>query len=340
MNSDCKQFRRRLRDALEGGLRGEAPGLEAVRPLSWHEHLFTCGQCRELLEAEEALEEVLASLPAPVLPMKLVKRILERLALERLATGRAPSASDLDHVLTAGDVVDVPKELTARVLAGIVHTRGDQGAEQLDVLLNLVPAPEVSAGLSARVLRRTRAERELALDALLGLVPAPRIPAGLAGHVLDALDAERSSAGERKMARPALGALQYVAAIAATLVVAFGAWRLAAEEKPGPNLSGERDGLVRADGTGSDPVRDEPRENVATREANGTSVGGLIETDAATPQPSQNDSLLASLDVLEDWDLLMSADIDVLLGSLDEADAELLFLIEESDESSAAPEEG
>jgi hypothetical protein len=157
---------------------------------------------------------------------------------------------------------------------------------------------------------------------------------------LDALDAERSSAGEREMARPALGALQYVAAIAATLVVAFGAWRLAAEEKPGPNLSGERDGLVRADGTGSDPVRDERRENVATREANGTSVGGLIETDAATPQPSQNDSLLASLDVLEDWDLLMSADIDVLLGSLDEADAELLFLIEESDESSAAPEEG
>jgi hypothetical protein len=36
----------------------------------------------------------------------------------------------------------------------------------------------------------------------------------------------------------------------------------------------------------------------------------------------------------------MSADIDVLLGSLDEADAELLFLIEESDESSAAPEGG
>ncbi|MDE0896572.1 MAG: hypothetical protein OSB10_08300 [Planctomycetota bacterium] len=340
MNSDCKQFRRRLRDALEGGLRGDAPGLEAVRPLSWHEHLFTCGQCRELLEAEEALEEVLASLPAPVLPMKLVKRILERLASERLATGRAPSASDLDRVLTTGDVVDVPKELTARVLAGIAYTRGDQDAEQLDVLLNLVPAPEVPAGLSARVLRRTRAERELALDALLNLVPAPRIPADLAGHVLGSLDAERSSAGEREMARPTLGALQYVAAIAATLVVAFGAWRLAAEEQAGPNFSGERDGLVREDGTGRDSVRDEPRENVATREANGTSVGGLIEIDAATPQPDQNASLLASLDVLEDWDLLMSADIDVLLGSLDEADAELLFLIEESDESSAAPEEG
>ena len=42
-------------------------------------------------------------------------------------------------------------------------------------------------------------------------------------------------------------------------------------------------------------------------------------------------SVLASLDVLEDWELLMSDDIDLLLGSLDEADTELLFLAGEEE---------
>lgn len=344
MSTNCKDFRRRLRAALEGGLRGESASLEAVRPLSWHEHLFTCNECRDLLETEEALEEVLASLPAPVLPKKLAKRILERLATERLVPGIATGAVDLDNVLTTGDSVDVPTGLASRVLEGLEAARRDASVDTLDILLSTMPSPQPPTGLAARVLDGVRHEREAALDALLDLVPAPRIPEHLGDEILNALDEQRSASSAAPILRPSFGALHYVAAIAATLVVAFGAWRLVADDKPVGGNSGERNDIVRDDKPDRGTGRELTTESVAARDIDHAATDtGSPETavevtpaiDVVEPKAAPNATLLASLDVLEDWELLMSDDIDMLLGSLDEADAELLFLIEANEDSSS-----
>ena len=92
----CRQFRMLLERLLVG-----RAFPDRLVELSWHEHLLSCGACRELLEAEEALELLLRSLPAPELPPDLSRRLLARLKAERglvtvtvpeepRAEGRAP----------------------------------------------------------------------------------------------------------------------------------------------------------------------------------------------------------------------------------------------------------
>jgi hypothetical protein len=329
MNANCKDFRHRLRDALEGGLRGESPSPEAVRPLSWHEHLFTCGECRDLLETEEALEEVLASLPVPILPKRLAKRILTLLATERRQRGA--EYADLDGVLTTGDSVEIPAGLARRILAGVSTARERGNMDSLDALLELVPNPVAPLGLSARVLDGVREESELALDALLDLVSAPRIPIDLAENILKGLDGQRAGTLQATKLRPNFRALRYVAAVAATLAIVLGAWRFRSEKEL-TGFGAGREGLVQESAAHGRPERDEPNENVAGLDVEGTvddaSNSSVDQIEVLEAQTAPNRSLLASLDVLEDWELLMSEDIDVLLGSLDEADAELLFMID------------
>jgi len=131
----CQDFR----ELLERALCKPAAQLE---PLAWHEHLGVCPECRSLLEEEEALEHVLASLPAPTLPEALAERVLARLRSEH-----APR--DLDSLLDL-DQFEGPEGLTERVLDEL----------ELDRLLARVPEPEVPAGLSARVLVGLGPERQ------------------------------------------------------------------------------------------------------------------------------------------------------------------------------------
>ena len=130
----CQDFRELLERAL-------CEPAAQLAPLSWHAHLGVCAKCRSLLEEEEALEHLLASLPAPALPEALTDRVLARLRSEH-----APK--DLDAVLDL-DQLEEPAGLPDRVLNEL----------ELDRLLARAPEPEVPAGLSARVLVGLEPER-------------------------------------------------------------------------------------------------------------------------------------------------------------------------------------
>ena len=160
MNSSCRDFRDRLASALGGpggavGGPGRAPA-EALRSLAWHEHLLACDSCRALLEAEEALDDLLTSLPEPRLPAGVATRVLQRLALDRL--------------LERAGAEPVPAGLARRVLAGLEGARADAA---LDRLLGMVPAPVVPRGLAARTLAALADERTSARDAERAARPAP-----------------------------------------------------------------------------------------------------------------------------------------------------------------------
>lgn len=150
----CEQFRARLASLLSGRVKAETFGR-----LVWHEHLLACGDCRALLDAEHALEVLLASLPEPHLPPELARRVLSR-----LEPARADVA--LDRLLEDSLAVPVPAELARRVLDRLAVTRraaagrSPQAVEaELDALLERVPAPVAPAGLTARVLSRLASER-------------------------------------------------------------------------------------------------------------------------------------------------------------------------------------
>jgi hypothetical protein len=146
--STCREFREELAHALEG-----RPRPSRLVPLSWDEHLLSCGACRGLLEAEHALEVLLASLPEPRLPEELAQRVLIRLRAER-----APAA-DLDTLLEEAPAPVAPSDLSSRVLAGLESERRVRSAERrLDEWLDLVPEPVPPEGLAADVLDAVRAE--------------------------------------------------------------------------------------------------------------------------------------------------------------------------------------
>ena len=116
------------------------PDPPALTELSWHEHLLSCSECRALLEQEEALELLLATLPDPKLPPDLARRVVVRL--------RDRADENLDELL-ALDRVQVPEGLSDRVRRGVASARAD---EKLDALLELAREVEIPAGLSGRVL--------------------------------------------------------------------------------------------------------------------------------------------------------------------------------------------
>jgi predicted anti-sigma-YlaC factor YlaD len=146
LKDDCRAFRAQLELALEGRARPEQLG-----PLGWHEHLLGCESCRDLLQREEALEELLAALPEPRLSME------RRLALLARLRATSHDDSELDQLLEADQSVEAPAGLAQRVLAGLNDAR-------LDALLDLDRELEVPAGLAARVLHGLEADR----------APAPR----------------------------------------------------------------------------------------------------------------------------------------------------------------------
>jgi len=280
----CHEFRERLSAAIEGKLEGA--------PLAWHEHLVGCAACRALFEAEEALDELLACLPVPELPIALAQRVLRRLASDRQLE------LALDHALDQARGAEAPDDLSARVLAGLGR------ASSLDGLLDLVPEPVQPQGLAAQVVEAVR------LDALLDRDAVPEVPAGLAARVLRGLGAELQPVAqeERPVLRAAFGRMRRMAAIAAAVLIVAALWRL---------MPATQDS-IRTD----EPVR------VASNEPEVETTPAIV-APADIPDPE----LLAALDVLEDWELLVPSDLDLLLGSLDETETELLLLDVASDDA-------
>ena len=143
--NDCGQFRSLLESEL---LR---PGTNAeLTPLSWHEHLLFCEECRSLLAAEEALELLLSSMPAPKLPAHLARRVLLRLQ-------RARSRPGLDRLLEVDAGLEAPAGLSGRVLAALADSRGTE-ADGLDRLLDRYQVT-VDDQLSERILSGLHRER-------------------------------------------------------------------------------------------------------------------------------------------------------------------------------------
>ncbi len=110
--------------------------------LSWHEHLSACAACCRLLEEEEALEFLLATLPSPELPAALAGRVLSRLREQRAGEG-------LDALLEK-DELDAPDGLSERIKRDLA----------LDRLLERDRELEAPAGLSARVTAALNGEHE------------------------------------------------------------------------------------------------------------------------------------------------------------------------------------
>lgn len=245
MIRECHGFR----VALEAELLGR-PSQERLAGLSWHAHLLSCGDCRELLEREEALETLLASLPEPRLPAALAQRVLVRLREDRTAEVR------LDRLLDLDADVRVPEELAAGVLAGLARERSASASDPV----------------------------EAHLDALLDLDREVHVPLGLAGRVLAGLEQERGP--ERELARTAPRRRRaWLYAVAAGVLLAF---------------------LGRA-------------YWLRTRPDPGATIEPVVHVD-----PDPDPKMLAALDVLEEWDLLMQDDVDVLLSTLGPADVALL----------------
>jgi hypothetical protein len=177
---DCHGFREALSRALEG--LPVPPGLAA---LSWHEHLLGCQVCRELLEREEALEVLLATLPDPKLPPELTRRLVARLAEAREDVGEEElSTAGLDSLLDLSEA-QIPAGMSARVLAGLDAERS------LDALLALDPEPVAPSGLGARVLAGLGRGEEAQLDRLLDLDGSLTVPEGLSRRVLEGLALDR-----------------------------------------------------------------------------------------------------------------------------------------------------
>jgi len=271
----CDDFRARLAVLLSG--RSAPPDWTA---LSWHEHLLGCADCRALLEAEEALDVLLETLPEPRLPRALCERVLQRLTAER------EGAAGLDRLLELARVAP-PDDLAERVLHGLRDPRR----------------------------RATEAERQRALDRLLDRPGEPRVPAGLAERVLEGLEPHRdrrslprtASGGPRRMQPTPRPTLRWAAAAAVLLAAAFGI-RWAAQA---PTADVERDVELAGAPRDALPATAPPANP------------GVEETD----EPSEE--LLASLELLESWDLLMDDDVDAVLASLDPIDEMVLYLDDE-----------
>ncbi|MBK7878777.1 MAG: hypothetical protein IPJ77_24220 [Planctomycetes bacterium] len=355
MKHDCALFRaeleRRLGDARDA----------AVAELGWHEHLLSCSACRALLEAEEALDVLLASLPEPRLPRRLAERLLVRLREAR------SNEDELDQLL-ALDAHASPAGLAERVAAG-VRAREAREERALDVLLDRVPAPAAPIALGDRVLARLvepRAAAERALDRALEHDAPPAVPAELGARVLAKLADARSSAAARSNARVDRAASDTHDRIGAhrtpaepARLAAAGAPRAASAEvqravapaRPRTTVWSSRRTWVWAAAasvivalavwlawsrarpflTPAPIVRDTAprRENVGPRV--------LVPERAVVDAP--NEEVLAALDVLEQWELLMKDDVDVLLSTIAPADESLLE-VDEAAPVDEAPAEG
>lgn len=307
MNSTCLDFRARLAQALDVRVQpeGSSPFVaRAAAHLEWQAHVLTCGDCRALLEAEQALEHVLASLPQPSLPPDLVGRVLERLQPQRVdvALDRL-----LDRALDArsSGVAAAPVDLARSMLARLASARESAASERrttlaVDALLDEAPAPQTPVGLAARVLARLEAERGRTIHAPKRAAAAVKAPSSVA-----------------RAPRPRSTRFQpWLVAAGIAVFVGAAAWFWS------------RTGAVadRKDlgGPGRDMANNEPSQQLAPRLVDPVpappNAPRRVETlDASEPDPE----LLAQLDLLEAWDLLgdealelelLGVNEDILLG--------------------------
>ncbi|MFO1011968.1 MAG: hypothetical protein U1F29_18040 [Planctomycetota bacterium] len=307
MKKECALFRaeleRRLSDARDAGF----------TELGWHEHLLGCASCRALLEAEEALDVLLASLPEPRLPRRLADRLLVRL---REASRRE---EELDQLL-ALDEHAAPEGLASRIAAG-VRVREARNERALDALLDRVPAPVAPTELGERVVERLterHAAEERALDRLLDRDAIIGAPTQLGERVLARLAPVRNERhAESRAPLPSVSAWRtrrvWVWAAAAGLVATLATWLAWPRSRPFV----EPAPIVRDEPTHprtSDP-RDQRPEDHGARDTVRENVGAV---------DAPGEDVLAALDVLEQWDLLMHDDVDVLLSTIAPADESLL----------------
>lgn len=253
MSTSCRDFR----DLLAGRLAGRAAP-ERLAALAWHEHLFGCGACRTLLDDEEALESLLASLPEPRLSPEQRERVLARL---RRSLGEELADARLDRLLDVAGADAAPAGLARGVVAGV-----------------------------ARRIEDERLDRLLARDVVAA-------PADLAQWTLVGLRLARRASARRQLALRGLVALAAAAALAAIVWIA----------KP--------DASAR--------VEDTPR---VVRDVAPVERPGARETASLDAVP---DEVLAALDVLENWDVLVTDDAETQLAPLPTADEALLDVLEE-----------
>ncbi len=209
----CRHFRAQLEGALLG-----RPDTDAIVHLAWQSHLGECVSCRSLLEGEEALEVLLASLPQPALPPELAQRVLARLD-EGHRTGSLDALLELDH-----EEPSVTPGLPGRMLSGLTLERCET---RLDALLELdadAPVPlrrDEEPELGARVLAGLQAERAGArLDGLLELDEV-QLPPDLARRVLRALQPWRDARTRFALLRGRRPLLAAAAALVAVLLVGW-----------------------------------------------------------------------------------------------------------------------
>jgi hypothetical protein len=290
MTTNCREFRTLLELVLEG-----RAAEHALVELSWHEHLVACGECRQLLQAEEALEILLATLPDPKLPAHLARRVVLRLRDAR------KSESQLDALLELDRAARAPDRLAQSVLARLRPER-ERSAEsalveseaKLDRWLEFDRDVAVPDGLAGRVLAGLRSERSATRSAhepvRVGgvLVPQPVF-----------VPQNGASRGTKWMRSP------WVYAAAAGILATFVGWSLwqGAEVAPHGDTNNVAENGARGDHGDKTAKRLAPRD----------------------PNAAPDADMLAALDVLEHWELLKSDDVDVLLSSsIDPADEALL----------------
>ena len=237
----CQHFRAQLERALLG-----RPDPDAIVHLAWQSHLGECASCRSLLEGEEALEVLLASLPQPALPPELAQRVLARLD-EGHRADSLDALLELDH-----EEPSVTPGLPGRTLSGLTPERREA---RLDALLDLdadAPVPprlEDQQELGERVLAGLQLERaDARLDGLLELDEV-QLPPDLARRVLRALQPWRGARTRFALLR---GRRPMLAAAAALVAVLLVGWTLRAL-----GVGGERAGEDVAQGPSADAPSEE-----------------------------------------------------------------------------------
>ena len=264
MKDACSDFRARLERSLVG-----AATSSQLSQLGWHEHLLACPACRSLLESEQALEILLATLPEPELPPELSRRILARL--------RSATTDPLDALLEMDADSSVPPGLAERVLTSLENER--HGSAQ---------ASSPSA--------------DLRLDALLDRAWGEvRIPGGLAPRVLDGLAAERRAnfvaRPRRSWARPRIRSMRGRVAAAAllTLGLGFALWRFTANNELS-STSIESNGFAATTPTPESAVPDELLASLDVLETwEELEASGILDGDPLASLDSRDAILLELL---------------------------------------------
>jgi len=314
----CRQFRTRLASLLSGRASSASFGA-----LSWHEHLLACGACRDLLEAEEALEVLLASLPEPHLPPELAQRLLARLEPTR-------ADFELDALLESSLVAPVPQELGGNVLAKLAGARRAQREERaLNTVLDRLPEPAAPRQLVPRLLAALEKARDR--ERRRQIVPAPP---RATGRWTGAEPQETTPLRARSTA-PTLRRVL----IAASILTAAGAtawvWSTRGSTVTPTEIAIDAPLLT----VPEDAAVVEPAPRVALNDVERRALPAQPEP---TPGPGPErtartldeppDELLASLDLLESWDILTDDSVEADVNAFDVFD-ELLLGFDTEEES-------